>query len=261
MTAHVTDGVKGRKQPQKAGDQGKQHTQRLNAEQQAQAGQDLEAFPWEEAGGRVARVICDIVLPGDGEEIAGEVAGAVAAYDVALRQHPKGEDAAAAHLGSARALMALHQPTLAYQHVYEAERAGPTPDQEAEAHALLERLKRIAVLPPGEALPEAPNPALTVDRQKQGAAMESLGIVTERPVIAMMPGVERWGISMPAIFAGRAGAAPVAPGRPSIVMKSGSADRATFRSASTLPAAKILLGMMSVTAFLVPSTTPVASEV
>jgi len=45
-------------------------------------------------------------------------------------------------------------------------------------------------LDPGEGLPEIPFPALTIDRQKQGAAMESLGIVTERPVIAMMPGAE-----------------------------------------------------------------------
>ena len=45
-------------------------------------------------------------------------------------------------------------------------------------------------LEPGEALPATPNPVLTVDRQKQRAAMESLGVVTGRPVIAMMPGAE-----------------------------------------------------------------------
>ena len=45
-------------------------------------------------------------------------------------------------------------------------------------------------LEPGEALPEAPYPALTIDRQKQGAVMESLGVATGRPVIAMMPGAE-----------------------------------------------------------------------
>jgi len=45
-------------------------------------------------------------------------------------------------------------------------------------------------LEPGEALPEAPYPALAVDRQKQGAVMESLGVATGRPVIAMMPGAE-----------------------------------------------------------------------
>ena len=53
-------------------------------------------------------------------------------------------------------------------------------------------VKRFVVLglDAGEALPEAPNPALTVDRQKQGAVMEKLGVVTARPVIAMMPGAE-----------------------------------------------------------------------
>jgi heptosyltransferase-2 len=45
-------------------------------------------------------------------------------------------------------------------------------------------------LEPGEALPAVPLPALRVDRQKQAAVMESLGIVTDRPVIAMMPGAE-----------------------------------------------------------------------
>ena len=45
-------------------------------------------------------------------------------------------------------------------------------------------------LDPGEALPAAPDPALTVDREKQGAVMKKLGVVTARPVIAMMPGAE-----------------------------------------------------------------------
>ncbi len=45
-------------------------------------------------------------------------------------------------------------------------------------------------LEPDEALPTVPFPSLTIDRQKQGKVMESLGIVTERPVIAMMPGAE-----------------------------------------------------------------------
>jgi len=45
-------------------------------------------------------------------------------------------------------------------------------------------------LEPDEALPPAPFPALTVDRQKQDEVMESLGIATDRPVIAMMPGAE-----------------------------------------------------------------------
>jgi heptosyltransferase-2 len=45
-------------------------------------------------------------------------------------------------------------------------------------------------LEPGEALATTPNPVLTVDRQKQRGVMESLGVATGRPVIAMMPGAE-----------------------------------------------------------------------
>jgi heptosyltransferase-2 len=45
-------------------------------------------------------------------------------------------------------------------------------------------------LEPGEALPPVPYPALTVDRHRQSTVMSSLGIPTERPVIAMMPGAE-----------------------------------------------------------------------
>ena len=43
---------------------------------------------------------------------------------------------------------------------------------------------------PDEALPAVPFPSLTIDRQKQDKVMESLGITTDRPVIAMMPGAE-----------------------------------------------------------------------
>ena len=45
-------------------------------------------------------------------------------------------------------------------------------------------------LEPGEALPAIPYPALTVDPEHQQAVMRSLGILTERPVIALMPGAE-----------------------------------------------------------------------
>ena len=45
-------------------------------------------------------------------------------------------------------------------------------------------------LEPDETLPEIPFPALRVDRRKQAAVIESLGIATDRPVIAMMPGAE-----------------------------------------------------------------------
>lgn len=45
-------------------------------------------------------------------------------------------------------------------------------------------------LEPGEALAAVPYPALTVDPEHQQAVMRSLGILTERPVIALMPGAE-----------------------------------------------------------------------
>ena len=42
----------------------------------------------------------------------------------------------------------------------------------------------------GEALPEIPFPSLRVDRDNQAAVIESLGLETDKPVIAMMPGAE-----------------------------------------------------------------------
>ncbi len=45
-------------------------------------------------------------------------------------------------------------------------------------------------LEPGEVLPAVPYPALTIDPEHQQAVMRSLGILTERPVIALMPGAE-----------------------------------------------------------------------
>lgn len=45
-------------------------------------------------------------------------------------------------------------------------------------------------LEPDESLPEIPYPELAVDRGKQSAVMDSLGIITDRPVVAMMPGAE-----------------------------------------------------------------------
>ena len=45
-------------------------------------------------------------------------------------------------------------------------------------------------LEPGEVLPAVPYPALTMDPEHQQAVMRSLGILTERPVIALMPGAE-----------------------------------------------------------------------
>jgi heptosyltransferase-2 len=43
----------------------------------------------------------------------------------------------------------------------------------------------------GEVPREVPYPALTVSEEKQRAALMALGLSTERPVIAMMPGAER----------------------------------------------------------------------
>ena len=45
-------------------------------------------------------------------------------------------------------------------------------------------------LEPDEALPPVPFPKLAVDRDRQRAVMASLDVVSERPVIAMMPGAE-----------------------------------------------------------------------
>ena len=45
-------------------------------------------------------------------------------------------------------------------------------------------------LEPEEPLPEVPFPALSVDPRKQAATIESLGVTTNRPVIALMPGAE-----------------------------------------------------------------------
>jgi len=84
----------------------------------------------------------ETVALGDALARTHEPRRAASAYDVALRQHPKGADAAAAHLGMARVLLDdLRQPTLAYQHVVDAVEAGPTPAQEAEARDLLHALR------------------------------------------------------------------------------------------------------------------------
>jgi heptosyltransferase-2 len=45
-------------------------------------------------------------------------------------------------------------------------------------------------LEPGEAPVEVPFPALSIDSQKQAAIIASLGVATDRPVIALMPGAE-----------------------------------------------------------------------
>ena len=43
---------------------------------------------------------------------------------------------------------------------------------------------------PGEPLPDIPFPKLEVDPDNQRAAMQSLGLETDRPVVALMPGAE-----------------------------------------------------------------------
>ena len=94
----------------------------------------------------------EAVALGDALYQARETDAAAATYDTALRQRPKGEVAAAANLGMARVLLdSLHQPTAAYQHVYDAAEAGMTPAQEVEARALLQRLRTEVRSIPGEA--------------------------------------------------------------------------------------------------------------
>jgi heptosyltransferase-2 len=58
--------------------------------------------------------------------------------------------------------------------------------------ALDQTVKRYVALglEPGATLPPVPYPALRVDRHRQNAVMSSLGILTDRPVIALMPGAE-----------------------------------------------------------------------
>jgi heptosyltransferase-2 len=53
-------------------------------------------------------------------------------------------------------------------------------------------VKRFAALglEPGEALPEIPNPVLRVSAANQDALLDKLGIRSDRPIIAMMPGAE-----------------------------------------------------------------------
>lgn len=59
-------------------------------------------------------------------------------------------------------------------------------------NTLDQTVKRFAALgaAAGEALPEIPNPALTVSAPRQQRLMEALSLNTARPVVAMMPGAE-----------------------------------------------------------------------
>jgi len=86
--------------------------------------------PWEKIG--IGRALLE----------HGHARPALAAFQRALVDHPSGPGRAAAHLGAARALMdALDNPTGAYQHLFGALEERPEPAEEAEARALLERLR------------------------------------------------------------------------------------------------------------------------
>jgi hypothetical protein len=83
----------------------------------------------------------DKVALGEALERAGVPRPALAAYQRALADHPRGPHRSRAHLGAARSLLALEAPTAAYQHLYEVLEEDPTPEEEAAARALLERLR------------------------------------------------------------------------------------------------------------------------
>ena len=94
----------------------------------------------------------EAVVLGDDLARAGDPRRASAAYAHALRMAPRGEAAAAAHLGMARVLLQdADQPTAAYQHVYDAVEAGATPAQQEEARTLLRTLQGAVRTLPREA--------------------------------------------------------------------------------------------------------------
>ncbi|HZN03871.1 MAG TPA: rhomboid family intramembrane serine protease [Candidatus Polarisedimenticolia bacterium] len=87
---------------------------------------------------------------GDALSEHGHPRPALAAYQRALVDHPSGPGRAAAHLGAARVLMdALDNPTGAYQHLYGALEERPDEAEEAEARALLDRLRGVMRHVPG----------------------------------------------------------------------------------------------------------------
>jgi len=68
----------------------------------------------------------------------GEARGALAAYERGIELDPKGDLGVQARLGAARELVgALHQPTMAYQHLVVAMESGPTDAQVAEAREIM----------------------------------------------------------------------------------------------------------------------------
>jgi len=73
----------------------------------------------------------------------GQPRAALAVYQRALADHPRGPGRASAHLGAARVLMELlHNPTGAYQHLYAALEEDPTQDETSQAQLLLQQLSR-----------------------------------------------------------------------------------------------------------------------
>ncbi|MEM1177212.1 MAG: rhomboid family intramembrane serine protease [Acidobacteriota bacterium] len=91
---------------------------------------------------RRALTAADKVALGDALVGAGRARTALAAYQRALADHPNARERVAAHLGAARLLLAAYRlPTAAYQHVYAAMEADPTPAEEAAARDLLEELR------------------------------------------------------------------------------------------------------------------------
>ncbi len=85
----------------------------------------------------------DKIALGDALARAGHPRAALAAYQRALADHPRGPGRARAHLGAARVLVdGLGFPTAAYQHLYQALEEDPGPGEEAEARELLAELSR-----------------------------------------------------------------------------------------------------------------------
>jgi len=84
----------------------------------------------------------DKIRLGDALRLHGHARPALAAYQRALVDHPSGPGRAAAHLGAAKVLLeSFDNPTAAYQHLYGALEERPDAQEEAEARALLDRLR------------------------------------------------------------------------------------------------------------------------
>ncbi|MGD8377644.1 MAG: rhomboid family intramembrane serine protease [Acidobacteriota bacterium] len=112
------------------------------------SGRHAEAAEW--FFGTPAAVTRQSVAPADkvrlGRALAagGHPRAALAAFQRALADHPRGPGRVAAHLGAAQVLMGpLRNPTGAYQHLYGALEEGPDPEERARARGLLQELSRM----------------------------------------------------------------------------------------------------------------------